>query len=162
MGLRRGHRPPTGTWRALTLASAQRGGRIGHSATAPRRSHVHLRIKKSSFFLPPLIAATNHRGVAPRPAQVSDRFFGFQYLGATFLPLSEPFLLPPWRSLQKRRVDAVVALQALNREGAELQKRLTLVSEPTLPAQGFTLLGCGEPNWEGHRFLTAAVSTGII
>src|SRR6185436_7078412 len=36
---------------------------------------------------PPLIAATNQRGFAPRPAQVLPALS--RYLGGTFLPLSE-------------------------------------------------------------------------
>src|SRR3954465_2707881 len=45
-----------------------------------------LSMAKSSRFFPFLISAASHRGIAPRPAQVSDRFFGFRYLGATFRP----------------------------------------------------------------------------
>jgi hypothetical protein len=40
-------------------------------------------IKKSSCFLPPLIAAVSQRGLRPRPAQVSAGFSGLRYLGAT-------------------------------------------------------------------------------
>jgi hypothetical protein len=44
---------------------------------------------KSSIFLPPLIAAASHLGLRPRPAQVSDGFSEFRYLGATE-PLGPP------------------------------------------------------------------------
>src|SRR3954465_11895209 len=50
---------------------------------------VALSIKKSSSFLPSLIAAFNHLGVAPRPAQVSPS--GPRYFAATFVPFN---LLP--------------------------------------------------------------------
>src|SRR5260370_23938967 len=39
---------------------------------------------KSSSFLPDFIAADNHRGLSPRPAQVSLGFSGLRYFGATF------------------------------------------------------------------------------
>src|SRR6516162_7629922 len=42
-----------------------------------------LAIKKSSSFLPPLIAAVSQRGLRPRPAQVSAGLPGLRYLGAT-------------------------------------------------------------------------------
>ena len=45
---------------------------------------------KSSSFLPDLIAAANHRGFNPRPAQVSLAFSGLRYLGATDDPFSPP------------------------------------------------------------------------
>ena len=51
-----------------------------------------LSIRKLSFFFPAFTAAAIHLGIAPRPAQFSDRFFGLRYLGATFEPFS---LLPP-------------------------------------------------------------------
>src|SRR5260370_22941321 len=47
---------------------------------------VALLIKKSSSFLPSLIAATNHLGVAPRPAHSSPD--GPLYLAATFRPFN--------------------------------------------------------------------------
>jgi hypothetical protein len=40
-------------------------------------------IRKSSAFLPDLIAAVSQRGFNPRPAQVSVGFSGLRYLGAT-------------------------------------------------------------------------------
>jgi hypothetical protein len=40
-------------------------------------------IKKSSSFLPLLIAAVSQRRLRPRPAQVSSGFSGLRYLGAT-------------------------------------------------------------------------------
>jgi len=40
-------------------------------------------IRKSSAFLPDLIAAASQRGFNPRPAQVSAGFSGLRYLGAT-------------------------------------------------------------------------------
>src|SRR6516225_1721418 len=51
-----------------------------------RRFRADLSIRKSSSFLPPLIAATSQRGVAPRPAQVSPD--GPRYFGGTFLPFN--------------------------------------------------------------------------
>src|SRR5262249_15545267 len=48
-------------------------------------------IANSSSLCPLLIIARSQRGVAPRPAQVSDRFFGLRYFGGTLRPLS---LLP--------------------------------------------------------------------
>src|SRR5260370_18180392 len=41
------------------------------------------RIRKSSADLPPLIAAVNHFGLNPRPAQVSSGFCGVRYFGGT-------------------------------------------------------------------------------
>jgi len=41
------------------------------------------RIRKSSADLPPLIAAVNHFGLNPRPAQVSSGFCGLRYFGGT-------------------------------------------------------------------------------
>ena len=38
---------------------------------------------KSSRLLPPFIAAVSHRGLRPRPAQVSFGLSGLRYLGAT-------------------------------------------------------------------------------
>src|SRR5215472_12114295 len=55
-----------------------------------RRLRADLSIRKSSSFLPRLIAATSQRGFAPRPAQVSPD--GPRYLGGTFLPFKA---LPP-------------------------------------------------------------------
>jgi hypothetical protein len=46
-------------------------------------------IRNSSCFFPALIAAVNHFGFNPRPAQVWVRFSGLRYLGAT-APLSPP------------------------------------------------------------------------
>src|SRR6267142_929088 len=43
---------------------------------------------KSSNFFPSLIAATSHRGFAPRPAQVLPA--RSRYFGGTFLPFSDP------------------------------------------------------------------------
>jgi hypothetical protein len=40
-------------------------------------------IKKSSSFLPDLMAAASHLGLRPRPARVSAGFSGLRYLGAT-------------------------------------------------------------------------------
>src|SRR5215472_4552898 len=51
-----------------------------------RRLRADLSIRKSSSFLPRLIAATSQRGFAPRPAQVSPD--GPRYLGGTFLPFN--------------------------------------------------------------------------
>jgi quercetin dioxygenase-like cupin family protein len=55
----------------------------------------YLWMRKLSRFFPAFTAATIHLGIAPRPAHVSDRFFGLRYLGSTFLPLSAlPFRRP--------------------------------------------------------------------
>src|SRR5882672_2960947 len=55
-------------------------------ATAPR-------IRNSSADFPPLIAAVNHFGLNPRPAQVSSGFCGLRYFGATgpLSPNPDPF-----------------------------------------------------------------------
>src|SRR5467141_1790978 len=55
------------------------------------------RIRKSSADFPPLIAAVNHFGLNPRPAQVSSGFCGLRYFGATG-PLS-PNPEPLFRSV---------------------------------------------------------------
>ena len=47
---------------------------------------VVLSTAKSSNFFPSLIAATSHRGLAPRPAQVLPALS--RYFGGTFFPLS--------------------------------------------------------------------------
>src|SRR5262250_1820358 len=60
-----------------------------------RPFRADLSIRKSSSFFPPLIAATSHRGLAPRPAQVSPD--GPRYFGGTFLPFNA--LLPPRTTL---------------------------------------------------------------
>src|SRR5262245_4866650 len=52
-----------------------------------------LSIKKSSSFLPRLMAATSHLGFAPRPAQVLPE--RLRYFGGTFLPFNA---LPPPRT----------------------------------------------------------------
>src|ERR1700745_2261450 len=51
-------------------------------------SHYLRLIKKFSTFFPFFNAATNHLGLAPRPAQVSPD--GLRYFGGTFLPLGGP------------------------------------------------------------------------
>src|SRR5215510_8214014 len=58
-----------------------------------RPFRADLSIRKSSSFLPPLIAATSHLGFAPRPAQVSPD--GPRYFGGTFFPFNA---LPPPRT----------------------------------------------------------------
>src|ERR1700719_1293925 len=59
-------------------------------------------IRKSSCFLPALIAAANQRGFNPRPAHVSAGFSGLRYLGATD-PLAPPLpTLPPARPPSNR------------------------------------------------------------
>ena len=55
------------------------------------------RIRKSSADFPPLIAAVNHFGLNPRPAQVSSGFRGLRYFGGTG-PLS-PNPEPTFRSV---------------------------------------------------------------
>src|SRR6266446_3917150 len=62
------------------------------------------RIRKSSADLPPLIAAVNHFGLNPRPAQVSSGFCGLRYFGGTgpLKPNPEPFfrsVLAPFNRL---------------------------------------------------------------
>jgi hypothetical protein len=47
-------------------------------------------MRKSSCFFPDFMAAVNHRGFNPRPAQVSVAFSGLRYLGATADPFSPP------------------------------------------------------------------------
>src|SRR5262249_54566158 len=59
-----------------------------------RLFRADLSIKKSSSFLPPLIAATSQRGFAPRPAQVSPE--RLRYFGGTFRPFKT---LPPPRTI---------------------------------------------------------------
>src|SRR5262249_42183186 len=58
-----------------------------------RPFRADLSIRKSSSFLPPLIAARSQRGFAPRPAQVSPK--GPRYFGGTFFPRNA---LPPPRT----------------------------------------------------------------
>src|SRR5262249_60617493 len=58
-----------------------------------RPFRADLSIKKSSSFLPRLIAAISQRGFAPRPAQVSPD--GPRYFGGTFFPFKT---LPPART----------------------------------------------------------------
>src|SRR6516165_4533152 len=60
-----------------------------------RPFRADLSIRKSSSFLPRLIAATSQRGLAPRPAQVSPD--GLRYFGGTFLPFKT--LRPPRTTL---------------------------------------------------------------
>src|SRR5262249_43097564 len=63
-----------------------------------RTFRADLSIRKSSSFLPPLIASTSHLGFAPRPAQVSPerlRYFGGTFLPFNALPPPRTTLLPP-------------------------------------------------------------------
>src|SRR5215471_9834550 len=63
-----------------------------------RPLRADLSIRKSSSFLPPLIASTSHLGFAPRPAQVSPerlRYFGGTFLPFNALPLPRTTLRPP-------------------------------------------------------------------
>src|ERR1700730_13680280 len=57
-------------------------------------------IRKSSIFLPDLIAAANHRGFKPRPAQVSAGLSGLRYFAATLPRAPHPKAAfepaPPW------------------------------------------------------------------
>src|SRR3954451_16970285 len=55
-------------------------------AVRPFPFAADLSMAKSSRFFPFLISAASHGGMAPRPAQVSDRLFGLRYFGATFRP----------------------------------------------------------------------------
>jgi hypothetical protein len=67
-----------------------------HANRAENRVYFFLRflavgvfpIAKSSSFFPSLIAATSHRGLAPRPAQALPALS--RYFAGTFLPFSEP------------------------------------------------------------------------
>src|ERR1700722_10903268 len=98
-------------------------GCSGHTAASRRLKAVHARrlrgrtrrgtaaqrfalrpglpIANSSSLWPALSSARSQRGVAPRPAQVSSRFFGLRYFGGTLRPLSllprgfGPRLAPP-------------------------------------------------------------------
>src|SRR6202047_1505314 len=59
-----------------------------------------LAMRKSSIFLPDLIAAANHRGFKPRPAQVSAGLSGLRYFAATLPRAPHPKAAfaraPPW------------------------------------------------------------------
>jgi hypothetical protein len=58
-------------------------------------------IRKASCFLPALIAAVNHRGFKPRPAQVSAGLSGLRYFAATLPRGPHPKATferaPPWK-----------------------------------------------------------------
>src|SRR6185503_1594401 len=72
---------------------AQQPGENGLLVGARGFCHDQPQIRKSSFLpLLPLVAATIHRGICPRPVQVLEGFFGSRYLTAT-VPL--PFALRP-------------------------------------------------------------------
>src|SRR5215471_14517208 len=63
-----------------------------------RPLRADLSIRKSSSFLPPLIASTSHLGFAPRPAQVSPerlRYFGGTFFPFNALPRPRTTLAPP-------------------------------------------------------------------
>src|SRR5262249_59659786 len=79
-------RPPIITPSAIWAISSigDQGQRFDLRFLRPFRAD--LSIKKSSSFFPPLIAATSHRGLAPRPAQVSPE--GLRYFAGTFLPFN--------------------------------------------------------------------------
>src|ERR1700746_3162272 len=80
-----------GAWTAQTWVMGDDGRIVTASPFAFFRPfRADLSIKKSSIFFPPFIAATSHRGLAPRPAQVSPD--GPRYFGGTFLPFNP---LPP-------------------------------------------------------------------
>src|SRR5215813_3223873 len=81
-----------------------------------RRLRADLSIRKSSSFLPPLIAAISQRGLAPRPAQVSPE--GPRYFGGTFLPFNA---LPPPRTTLRPPTTAPL-LQLLLKLGTMLMK----------------------------------------
>src|SRR5215472_11090923 len=70
-----------------------------------RPFRADLSIRKSSSFFPPLIAATSHLGLAPRPAQVSPE--GPLYLGGTFLPFNA---LPPPRTTLRPPTKAMASI----------------------------------------------------
>lgn len=64
---------------------------------------VALSIRKSSSFLPSLIAAVSHLGVAPRPAHVSPpapRYFGATFFPFNLLPRVTRATLPPTEAIE--------------------------------------------------------------
>ena len=64
---------------------------------------VALSIRKSSSFLPSLIAAVSHLGVAPRPAHVSPpapRYFGATLFPFNLLPRTTRATLPPTEAIE--------------------------------------------------------------
>src|SRR4051812_40656913 len=64
---------------------------------------VALSIRKSSSFLPSLIAAVSHLGVAPRPAHVSPpapRYFGATFFPFNLLPRATRATLPPTEAIE--------------------------------------------------------------
>src|SRR5262249_42963666 len=70
------------------------GRSVGNGSRVQRfalRGRPGFAIANSSSLCPLLRSARSQRGVAPRPAQVSERFFGLRYFGGTLRPLS---LLP--------------------------------------------------------------------
>jgi hypothetical protein len=79
-------RPPIITPSAIWAISSigDQGHRFDLRFLRPFRAD--LSIRKSSSFLPPLIAAASQRGLAPRPAQVSPE--GPRYFGGTFFPFN--------------------------------------------------------------------------
>ena len=93
------------TMRFVRIKSAEQQGQLmpqgaSGSGSGATRSHkgVYFFLRflpgavfsmaKSSNFFPSLIAATSHRGLAPRPAQVLPALS--RYFGGTFFPLSDP------------------------------------------------------------------------
>src|SRR5215472_12829407 len=95
-----------------SLRDTQIGGRAAGNAKSPDHAAEDLKLRRrrldvidaqrlalrpglaianSSSLCPLLSSARSQRGVAPRPAQVSDRFFGLRYFAAILRPFS---LLP--------------------------------------------------------------------
>lgn len=73
--------------------------------------------------------------------------------------------LPQWFELQRERVAAVAKLQELNRKAIAFERSISYVSDASLPAGGFVLLGPGDGsrmNDEGRRFISACASAGIL
>src|ERR1700732_1495934 len=71
-----------------------------------------LAMRKSSIFLPDLIAAANHRGFKPRPAQVSAGLSGLRYFAATLPRAPHPKAAfaraPPWTRVSFASSDSTV------------------------------------------------------
>src|ERR1700758_3975890 len=69
-------------------------------------------IRKSSIFLPDLIAAANHRGFKPRPAHVSAGLSGLRYFAATLPRAPHPKATferaPPWKRVSFASSDSSV------------------------------------------------------
>src|SRR5262245_59141276 len=101
-----------------------------------------LSIRKSSSFLPPLIAATSQRGFAPRPAQVSPD--GPRYFGGTFLPLKAlppppTTLAPPTTAIALSILSNRVSISARRSKSISSTHFRRSISASTLISDRFTL-----------------------